>query len=69
MQSYFADFLLRAVAIVGATANNGANVGRFYANWNNSAASGNWNISALHLFPARPYRCAGHCKALPLGKN
>jgi len=39
--------------LAGANANNGANCGRFYGNWNNSASNSNWNISALHLFMAR----------------
>lgn len=38
------------VLIAGANANNGANVGRFYGNWNNSASNANWNIAALHFF-------------------
>jgi RNA-directed DNA polymerase len=47
-----AGVLCLAVLIAGANANNGANVGRFYGNWNNTASNGNWNISALHLFLA-----------------
>ena len=35
---------------VGGNANNGANDGRWYGNWNNSAANGNWNIAVLRLF-------------------
>lgn len=35
---------MRAVAIVGGNANNGAKCG-FYVNLNNSASNANWNIA------------------------
>lgn len=38
--------------LAGANANNGANVGRFYGNWRNSASNSRWNQAALHFFPS-----------------
>lgn len=35
---------------LGGYANNGANAGPWYGNWNNAASNGNWNISAVPLF-------------------
>ena len=34
----------------GGNSNNGANDGRFYGNWNNTASNSNWNISGLPFF-------------------
>ena len=32
--------------IVGGNANNGANDGSFYGNWNNASSNSNWNNAA-----------------------
>lgn len=42
--------------MAGANANNGANVGRFYGNWRNSAGNSRWNYAVLHFFPSVPER-------------
>lgn len=41
--------LLRRSVLLGGNANNGANCGPFYANWNNAASNSNWNYAALPL--------------------
>ena len=52
---------------LGGNANNGANDGRFYGNWNNTASNADWNIACLHFFwfhvRTKPLR------ASPLGEN
>ena len=35
--------------LVGGNANNGANCGPFYGNWNNAASNSNWNYAGWPL--------------------
>lgn len=39
----------RVFLIAGGNANNGANDGGFYGNWNNAASNSRWNNSAVPL--------------------
>lgn len=42
------------VLLAGGNANNGANAGAFYGNWNNAASNSNWNYAVLPLQSKRP---------------
>ncbi len=41
---------MRAVALVGGNANNGANCGSGYVNLNNDAGNASWSVAAGHSY-------------------